>query len=305
MVLLVLFLFRLPLSITTTVYKSYQEGYIASAWTVLGSLTVLGAVAYTVRDAPVLSAVAGATQGWPVLALAFATILLLGRSRVHLRPRWSVVDRAVGKRLVRVGIHFTIAGIAGAILVGTDNIVIAQILGPEAVTPYAVTFLLTQVVITMVMLILDASWPAWSEAAGRGDVDWLRRSYRNVFRLTMGALFVVGGGLLLVGQPLIRWWAGAEAVPSTALLSALVLLSIVQGLFLCTGRLITALGAVHVTAGVGVANAVINLTVSIALGHYIGVAGVALGTVIGYVASGWVLFPIARRELARVEGEGT
>lgn len=300
-VITVVFILRLPLGLSAAIFQAYQEGYLANLWRIGGSVLVLAGVPLAMHLDGNLGGVALAYQVPPLLALMVATGWLFWRHRPALRPSPRLVERSGARSLTRVGVHFVVATIAAAVILATDNLVIAQNLGPEAVTPYSVTFLLTQLVIQVVMLLLDASWPAYSEAAGKGDVAWLRRTHRRVFGLSAAMLAASAVVFMAVARPLVEVWTGSTtAVPPWGLLGALVLLATVQGSFLCTGRLITALGAVHVTAGVGVANAVINLTASLLLVGPMGSTGVALGTVIGYAASGWILFPIARRELEKL-----
>ncbi|HEY8489869.1 MAG TPA: hypothetical protein VIO14_02645, partial [Dehalococcoidia bacterium] len=49
-------------------------------------------------------------------------------------------------------------------------------------------------------------------------------------------------------------------------------------------------------------NAAINLSASILLARWIGLPGVALGTVVGYLLVAWVQIPYAGRLLERVAG---
>jgi O-antigen/teichoic acid export membrane protein len=147
------------------------------------------------------------------------------------------------------------------------------------------------------MLALDAAWPAYTEAAARGDGEWVRRThFRLVRRSLLGAVLF---GLLLVaaGQPLIRAWAGASVVPSRALLGAMALLVVVQSGQLCFGRLTTALGAVGTNMMLGLTNAAVNLPASILLARWIGLPGVALGTVLGYAVIAVPLVVLSLRAL--------
>ena len=66
-------------------------------------------------------------------------------------------------------------------------------------------------------LVFPALWPAYAEAYAKGDYVWMRSAFRATMRSNPRS--ELGFALLLVaeGKPLIRWWAGAAAVPSTAL----------------------------------------------------------------------------------------
>ncbi|MEY2880576.1 MAG: hypothetical protein RLZZ15_2956 [Verrucomicrobiota bacterium] len=64
-------------------------------------------------------------------------------------------------------------------------------------------------------LLLGPLWPAYAEAATRGDAAWLRRSFRISITLTLGAAAAVAGIAALVPWILPRW-LGAEAPALTA-----------------------------------------------------------------------------------------
>jgi O-antigen/teichoic acid export membrane protein len=297
-------LLRLPLSLLSTVFNAHQRGYIDALWNAGAAVVTLAAVWFVTREDAGMASVTLAQRSGPVLVAAVACFVVFRGAYRHLAPSPRFVRRREAKRLIGVGIHFTIATVSATIINSTDNLVITQVIGPEAVTPYAVTFMLTQVANLVVMLLLNAAWPAYVEAAAHRDVAWLMRTHRRLSISAAVILFTSAAGILVLGRPFLAWWAGPEAVPSFALLSSIVLLSTVQGLFLCTGRLITALGAVNITGWVGATNAVVNLAASLVLAHYLGVVGVALGTVFGYVATGWVLFPIARKKLQELSADG-
>lgn len=299
-IMLVTLALQLPLSLGRTVFEAHQRGYIAQAWQLGTHLARLVAVVAAVAVGGSLATIVVALTAPGLIAQLGQYVHAFRYAYPALRPRTALVSWREGRSLVGVAADFFILSIASQVIASTDNLVIAHAIDPAQVTPYAVTSRLTQLPTVLVLLALQAAWPAYREAATH-DVPWLRRTHGRM-RLFGAALPVVAGGLLLlVGRPLIELWAGPEAVPSASLLGWLVLIAVIQGVLLPPGRLLTTLGSTRLNATVGAANAAINLPLSIVLAHRFGVPGVAMGTAAGYALTGWVLVVVSRRRLADLE----
>lgn len=292
------FVLSLPVQIGTTVFQAKQEGYLAHLWDLARSALRFAAIVIVVRTDLGIAGLAAAYALPPLLGGIASVVHLFGLRHRPLAPRPGHAGRVWLRPLLRLGVQFTGLTLAGLVVSYTDNLVIAHVLGPIAVPPYAVTFMLAQLVILLVMMLLDAAWPAYVEAASRGDAEWVRRTHQRLVRVSLAAAAGWGIVLLAVGRPLIRLWAGPDIVPSTALLGAMALLVVVQSVPLCYGRLTTALGGVAINMWLGLLNAAINLPASILLARWIGLPGVALGTVIGYVVLAIPLIVFASRALA-------
>lgn len=299
-IMLVASVLQLPLSLGRTVFEAHQRGYVAQAW----QLATLG-----LRLAAVVGAVVvGGSLAVVVLALTLPGLLAHVGQYIHafrisypqLQPRATLVSWAEGRTLLGVAADFFILSVAGLIITSTDNLVIAHVIDPSAVTPYAVTSRLTRLPTVLTLLALQAAWPAYREAA-TVDVAWLRRTHRRMRLFGVAVPTIVGVVLLLVGRPFIQLWAGPDAVPDSGLLVWLISIALIQGVLLPPGRLLTALGATRLNAVVGAANATVNLPLSIVLAKRFGLAGVAIGTAAGYALTGAVLLIATRRRLAYLE----
>ena len=268
-----------PVGIAPRIRSGYQEGYANGAWQAVGSIASLVAV--------VVAILAGATLPWLVLALGagplVASVLNGGallRRRPWLTPRVRDVTRRAGGTILRLGLLFFIVQIAGIAAVETDNLVIARILGVTSVTQYAVPMKLFLFVPLVSNLVVTPLWPAYREALTRRDVPWVMRSLR---RSILGATawgVVASAALVLVGRPLIEAWAGSDVSPTTPLLIALGLLSV---LFCVGNTLAVYMNAANVIGFQAVCLSVmvvVNLTLSIVLTRSIGISGPAWGSAI-------------------------
>jgi O-antigen/teichoic acid export membrane protein len=292
--------FVLPTTIASAVFRAFQEGYIAAAWEFARLVLRLAAVLVAVALNTGMPGVAVAWVAPQVLVGLLASVHLFVLRRPEIRPRIAFVDRATGKTLLATGLSFTGISVAALVIWYADNLVIAQVLGPASVPRYAITFSVIQLVISIEMVVLDAAWPAYSEAAGRGDVKWLRSAHWRFTSIVVAIAVCFALGLLLVGRSIVRVWAGPAGEPSDLLIVIFAALVVVQSVQLAYGRLLTALGAVRANMRLGFVNAAINLPLSIGLAHLIGLPGVALGTLAGYAVIGWFLVRRSTWELERV-----
>ena len=292
-------LLALPLGIVQRVELGLQEGYVASLWQAAGSILGLAGIGIAVLVGASLPYAVLAVSLAPAAALCANGFHLVRRRRTWMLPTIRLVDRAAGIVLVRLGLLFFVLQTAMAVAFESDAVVLTQILGPGAVTPYSVTMRVFLIVPAVIGFALAPLWPAYGEAIGRGDLRWVERALERSLRLSFVISLPCAGVLLLVARPLIEWWSGVRAPYSLLAAAAtwIVLLSSASALsmFLNAARVIKpqiVLALVMMTT---------NLALSIVLTHAIGVSGVVWGTVIAEGAV--VLVPgmfIVNRTLARL-----
>ena len=72
---------------------------------------------------------------------------------------------------------FLVLQLGVSIFYGSDNIIITHLLGPDAVAGYAVPERMFSLISTLLAMALMPLWPAYAEAAARGDHSWVRRTF--------------------------------------------------------------------------------------------------------------------------------
>jgi len=188
-----------------------------------------------------LTVVAGVAWGWsltrltlvvlspPIVAgIAQWTLLLSGSAAMRL-GRW---DRSVAFALVGSGGRFFIMELVGIGLMQTGPFIIAQRLGAIVVTPYAAMFRLVGLVLAVYTVVVLAYWPAFGDAAARGDHAWFARALRWSLTKTLGLWAVAAVGIYVFGDGFIGWWLGPEALPTHALKVWMIVFVGLHGLFL-------------------------------------------------------------------------
>lgn len=289
----------IPLSLGTNILHARQTGWVAASWLGAGAILKLVAVwtAVLVRvDLPLLAAALVVT---PLLTEAGAFIHMLTGETKPLLARRSY-SSPVAKHLLRMGLAFFWLNVSAIFISGIDNVLISKTLGPEAVTPYALTWMISQVSIMALLLLLDGFWPAFTDAAARGEQAALQTLVNTSLAIGLALVGLAGVVLLAFGTDLIRLWAGPTAVPSQPLIWVMVALSLVQASVLPFGRTLSALNHLKENAWIALLNAIINISVSLLLVRPLGIVGVALGTLIGYLVTGVLAIAFAQRAIASV-----
>src|SRR5205807_1556651 len=117
---------------------------------------------------------------------------------------WNSARRSLGS-----GSWVTVSQIAQVLLNGTDLVIIAKLLGPAAVVPYAFTGKLITVLANQPQLLIQAAAPALSEMrAGETAQRQLQacNALSQAMLLASGAVACV---VMVVNRGFVSWWTGA------------------------------------------------------------------------------------------------
>ncbi len=282
LVLLSCFIVTLPLGATQKIQLGLQQGYWGNLWEAIGSVLGLVGIIIAIQMQAGLHWIALSMAGIPLVFRALNTLVFFGYQERTLRPKLSHLDFEVIRRLVRTGFLFFILQLAVIVGFQSDNIIIARILGVEAVAGYDVALKLSTLPAMFIGLVVVAQWPAYGEALTRGDSDWIRRTFIRTIRLSL--LFAVPFALVLFnwGDTLIRVWAGPEVVPSTALITGMSIWSVLLMLGNVVAALLNGLHIVKFQAINALLMATANILLSIYLVAKIGVVGAIVGTISAY-----------------------
>jgi O-antigen/teichoic acid export membrane protein len=284
----------LPLAVTAKVQLAVQEGYRTQAWTIAGQLAALAALLIAARRSASLPVLAACLVLVPVIAQIGNSIQVFGFDHADLRPRWSLFDPSAARALLSGGMLFLFLQVSWVLAFASDNLIIDRILGPRAVTEYAVPYRAFTAVATLAVLPMLALWPAYTDAFARHDNEWLRRTFTRTLVVMSAVGVALGVMALAFARPILHAWVGNDAHFSNALLLGFALWLPTY----CAGNALAvyfnALDIVRfqvVTVG---AMVVTNIFLSIVLVHAWGVSGAIYGSLISYAAlvivpSAWYL----------------
>jgi len=302
-VLLVCFALDVPLGIVHRIQWGYQEGFVNNMWqcaaSLLGLVGLLTAIFFKAGLPWLVLSMAGA----PVVAGLLNGVALFGFRRPWLLPRLRWASSRNAFRILHVGLLFFILQVASSIAFASDNFVAAQVLGPEAVTEYAIPMKLFSFAPSLIIMFLGPLWPAYGEAFARGDNAWVRRTFTRSILVTGTLTFFVSAALVTFARPLLHLWVGSRVHPTTLLLLGLGVWTVLTTVGQTWGVFLYGLHIVGFQVITASLMAIAAFICKIILANHMGTAGVVWGNVLAYTL--FTAIPCCvfiPRLLARLEG---
>jgi O-antigen/teichoic acid export membrane protein len=271
----------LPFTLVQRVQTGLQENWRANLWQIAASLFSLGAVV----------AAAQRRMGvvWLVLAMnGIAALVSMANSAIEfrirrpsLRPKFAGYDSLALKDLMGSSIMFVALQLC--VLAGSacDSIIIAQMFGAAAVSPYAVMYKIFQASVVFSLFMVPL-WPALGEALARGDYAWARAALSGAVRLNaiIGTILAV---VVLVGaRAIVKAWVGGNISPDfllVAAFSAWILLSAYGG---AITSLLNNAQFLRLQVAIYSAASIAALILKVPMAHWMGPGGVVWATVVAY-----------------------
>ncbi|VXB46908.1 lipopolysaccharide biosynthesis protein [Aeromicrobium sp. 9AM] len=279
---------------------AHQRAHAASFW--LGVANV---------GAPAVATVAAALTHdirWSVAGMALTppVVFWIQSRRViralpeDIRPRRAYVSRALVKELLSSGAQFTGIALLAAVAFQLDTLIVSSVLGSEAAATYSVTIRVFGLVSTTINVAAIQLWSAFADATKHGDVLWARRALVRTTAACAGGAALLSAILFLLGKPVVRLWLGDDLVPSTALLAAAALWTVVVSTSAPLVFFLNGNEKFRQQLIFGVPMAICNIGGSLWLVHSIGVSGVLWASSFASIVFVWFpLGPIAYRLLWR------
>jgi O-antigen/teichoic acid export membrane protein len=280
---LAIFLVGLPAGLAPKILGGYQELRAANLFIAIGSLLNLLSIIVLVRLHAGLVALVAASSAALVGANLLALMWIFFFHKRWLAPRLKHMRRSAARRMMQSGSEFFVLQIAGLIVFNSDNLVVTHYLGPTQVAAYSVAWRLVGYAAIAQTLVAPALWPAFSEAFARGDLAWIRQTFRRTMAITMGIAVAASVLFALAGQWIIRIWASRAAVPSEELLLLMCVWVLISTFMNNTATVLVAKGETRLQAWCSLAAAALNLALSIYWVQRIGAPGVILGTIVSYL----------------------
>jgi O-antigen/teichoic acid export membrane protein len=300
-VLFVCLVVGLPLGLVQRIQLGYQEGFWSNLWAASGNLLSLGAILAAVHLGAGLPWLVAATAGAPLISSFVNGVILFGRQRTWLRPRFSDIRATMWSRLLKTGFAFFVLQLSVAVAYQSDALIVSGVLGAAEVPQYAVPMRVFLVLQVGLLLVLSPLWPAYGESLARGDIAWAERTLRRSLAVCVAISVPSAVVLAFLAKPLIRLWVGSAVHPSTLLIVGLAAWTVVASFSSGLSMFLNGADLVGVQALLACLMAVANLALSILLTRAIGVSGVVWGSLVAQLL--FVLIPLAllsTRLLARL-----
>ena len=195
------------------------------------------------------------------------------------------------KEYFHFGKYIYVLMIARKIRFSLDEIVVGAVVGLGAVTHYAIAGALIQYFSVLIGSVIGVITPSFNKYHKLGQWENLREIFLVTTEIATYASFFIGGLLITLGQPFIAIWVGDEYRDVYLVLLILCISSIFMNAQNPNLIVIIAIAKHKYYAKILGVEAIANLGISLLLGYYIGIYGVALGTMIPSLFNSLILQP--------------
>lgn len=279
-VFIVCFLLNLPLDVVQRVQAGYQEGFATNTWRAAGSVLGLASMIAAMRFGCGLPMLILAILGGQLLGIVGNWIHEFGWTHRRFWPEWAHYDSAAARKILSIGVWFFVGQACAAFVVPVDNIIITQILGPDAVTQYSVPMRLFILISTISSMFVVPLWPAYGESLARGDIHWVRSTYYHSLLYNLLVFAPISLAAAVFGKPIVHLWVGKQIQPTYPLLMGMAVWTVFTVAGSAINACLTGITEVKFQAAVAVAMAAANIVLKILMTKAFGLWGVIWAAVL-------------------------
>lgn len=122
------------------------------------------------------------------------------------------------RSIYSLGFRFFLIQLTALILFQSNNIIIAQICGPERVTEYNVAYKYLSVINFLFLAFLTPLWSAITEAFAKGDIKWIKERLIGMNKLWI-LVTAIGLVMVLLSPVVYKLWLKGALIPDLGLLA--------------------------------------------------------------------------------------
>lgn len=252
--------------LVVAMYRVMGRADRAQFVTVLARLVLMAGTALllALRCGPIsVAAFQGAHAAVFVVLIAFDVC----RTDARFVPRFSQASVASAKGLIGPSLHFLNVNVSQALSVQGTLLAARVALGPSAVTTWATTRTLANVLRQAATLIPTAAWPEFTRLAAAEQWPAMARAHRILAKTSTFAVIMAAATLATEGGWIYAWWTGGNAPFVQPLLLVFLVDLVLSAPWLASSYVLASVSKVRgislaylVAGGVSVAGAYICFT---------------------------------------------
>lgn len=229
----------------------------------------------------------------PLLGALLTTIDIL-HTEPSLRPRVTCFRWSLCFTMLRHGSYFSVQTFSAVIAYTLDTVVVANALGPRAVSQYTVT---GRAPLAALSMVLAAILPLWSLVSHNSqDRLWIRSLLRRSISFFVIPSVLIAGTYLLTSSWVISVLGAHRIELNYSLVTAFAIWIVVAPVGAILSHTLMGMGKLRSQAIIALVMAAVNLVLSIVFVRMLGVSGVMWATILSYSL---VVFPLSLLILAR------
>ncbi|MDY0101600.1 MAG: MATE family efflux transporter [Lentimicrobium sp.] len=299
------FLLRFIFRIIAIIITADQRPAISNTFDPLSNIIALGVILVLMKTTePSLINLGLVLGGAPVLVLILATLYFFNKKYKEYRPVLKLVNFQYFKDLAGLGFQFFIIQITVVVIMSTNNLIITQVVGPDAVTAYSVAYKYFGLISMLFVIITNTYWSAFTEAFVKKDFAWIKRVMQGMIKIWLGIIVLIAI-MLAISNPFYHLWVGDKVKVPFMLSFYTALFVVVYIWYSIFIYFINGTGKIKLQLYTAVTVAIFNIPLSIFLANTLGMgaSGVILGSCISYLP-GAILGPIQYYKLVHEKAYG-
>ena len=215
----------------------------------------------------------------PVLVYVFYTFKYFRGRFKRVLPSLRFFEKKMVRQILTLGAAFFIIQISNLFLFQSNNIIISNIIGPEAVPEYYIVNEYLSILLFAFTIITTPFWSAVTDAYTKKDITWIKNVKSKLVRIYCG--FILLAIVMIIISPLFfNIWLGDKMEISTylvILLSVFLLLQMYSNIFL---SIINGIGKIKLQFYISILLPFIYVPLAIVMGKNMGIYGVVISGII-------------------------
>jgi O-antigen/teichoic acid export membrane protein len=266
--------------VAARVQSGLQSGYISSLWTGAATLAGLAATLLGVQAGLSLVGLVACFVGAPLLIAIANAVWYFRFHSPALRPTIAAVSMIETSALFRTGLLFFVLQLCASLTFTTDNLILAAVLGVEAVPAYAVPARLFSCIGIAVAVAVQPLWPAYAEALERDDWQWIRTAFRRSMLLALSMAVIAAGTLYLFRDEVLGVWTQGALYVDDRIVAALAVWSVVDACSVTLAMLFNGLHVVRFQVIISIIMTICSFPARYWLLDYLGPSGLPVATTV-------------------------
>jgi O-antigen/teichoic acid export membrane protein len=205
---------------------------------------------------------------------------------------------ALLREITPFSLHMLVIEGASKVNHAVDVMVIGVFLNTTAVAVWAIAQRLADATFQLSIQLSAVLFPTMVDNDTAQRADRLQSIVVFGTRLSLATVIPIAGTLMLTATPLVHAWVGADFSESALILQVLAVCVIVRVGAATATMVLKGCGGHRLVAVTNVTSAAVNLSLSLALVGWLGLLGIAIGTLVPVsIGSAAVLFPAGCRRV--------
>ena len=215
----------------------------------------------------------------PIILLFAFSIYFFSNDYYQFKPSINYINFSYLKDLLTLGIKYFIIIISVIVLMTTDNIIIAQLFGPEQIIPYEIAKKFFNLPIIFFMVIVQPLWSAVTEAYQKNDYEWIKKSINKlIYVWVLFTLIIIV--LLFLSEFAYKFWIDGHISITFQLSASWALFAILYNFHAIFTYFLNGTGHLFVQMVESIFTILLNIPLSIFLAKscHLGLPGVIMAT---------------------------